>query len=54
LYREFGWTPSELRAIGYNEIAGILTCLQEDVKYQNRPKSKATNTLAGGGITPSA
>lgn len=39
LYREFGWTPDELRAVPMGEISTILTCLQEDVKYQNRPKS---------------
>jgi hypothetical protein len=43
LYREFGWTPTELRAIPLSEIHTILTCLREDVKYQNRPKAKTVS-----------
>jgi hypothetical protein len=43
-YREFGWTPSELRAIPLSEIRTILTVLTEEVKYHNRPKPKSVNT----------
>jgi hypothetical protein len=45
-YREFGWTPAELRDVPLSEIETILTCLREEVRYQNRPKGAKTKTLA--------
>jgi hypothetical protein len=43
-YREFGWTPAELRAVPLSDIQAILTVLTEEVKYQKRPKAKPVNT----------
>jgi hypothetical protein len=38
--REFGWTPTEVRAIPLAEITEILTCLKIETAYQNRPKGR--------------
>lgn len=40
LYREFGWTPSEVRAIPMAEILELFTAMAADTEYHNRPKGR--------------
>lgn len=42
LYREFGWTPIEVRTIPLAEILELFTAMAADAEYQNRshPKTK--------------
>ena len=38
LYREFGWTPDQVRAIPLAEILELFTAMAADTEYQNRPR----------------
>lgn len=40
LYREFGWTPRDVRDIPLAEVLEILTCMSADAEHQNRPKGR--------------
>ncbi len=44
-YKEFGWTPAEVRAIPLPELQDLMTVMGAVAKYQNRPKpKKVTNS----------
>lgn len=42
-YREFGWTPQELRAVPLAKLLAILTVVDVQHKYDARPKPKKVN-----------
>lgn len=43
-YKEFGWTPDEVRAIPLPELQDLMTVMGAVAKYQNRPRAKGVTT----------
>lgn len=43
-YKEFGWTPAEVRAIPLPELQDLLTVMGAVAKYESRPKAKRVTT----------
>lgn len=44
LYKEFGWTPEQVRAIPLPEIQELFVVMGAVAKYENRPKPKRPAT----------
>ncbi len=43
-YKEFGWTPDEVRAIPLPELQDLMTVMGAVAKYERRPGSKKVPT----------